>query len=198
MPPSPSLSPSWSTRRLRHSRRKRGIVAARDQARVLHRDHRLIIVAVERPGLHLAFGALAAVQERVERMQTMIAPRADIAQSRLEFLAASSASQHDLHAVLGDLPAVALDMETFGRAVDQDRIGVVDVHVDAPRGDARRVPQASRRRRRSACGPCGGRSWFRFRSRSSRRRERACRRRKRRRRGRSAPPRPGSPPRRRE
>ena len=45
----------------------------------------------------------------------------------------------------------------LGRAIDQHRIGVVDVDVDA----ARRSPQRRERtvrRRRSACGPCGGRS----------------------------------------
>ena len=64
----------------------RGIVAARDQARVLDRDHRLVIVAVERPGLDLALGALSAVQELVERMQAVIAPRADVAQRRFQFV----------------------------------------------------------------------------------------------------------------
>src|SRR4051812_14509552 len=38
------------------------VLAARDQACILDRDHRLIIVAVERPGLHLTLGALATVQ----------------------------------------------------------------------------------------------------------------------------------------
>src|SRR3954469_16764242 len=59
----------------------RAVLAARDQAGVLDRDHRLIIVAIERPGLHLAPGALAAVQQGVERMQAMITPGADVAQS---------------------------------------------------------------------------------------------------------------------
>src|SRR5437763_8565329 len=58
----------------------RAIVAPRDQARILDRDHRLIIVAVERPGLHLALGALAAVQQPMKWMQAVIALRADVAQ----------------------------------------------------------------------------------------------------------------------
>src|SRR6202040_554261 len=64
----------------------RRILAARDQARVLDRDHRLIIVTVEGPGLHLAFAASAAMQELVERVQPMIAPRAEVAQTGFELL----------------------------------------------------------------------------------------------------------------
>jgi len=44
------------------------ILAARDQACILDGDHRLVIVAIKRPGLHLTFAALAAVQQRMERM----------------------------------------------------------------------------------------------------------------------------------
>src|SRR5580700_8913521 len=62
----------------------RWIVTARDQARILDRDHRLIIEAVERPGLDLALRASTAVQEAVERMQVMVARRADLAQPGLE------------------------------------------------------------------------------------------------------------------
>src|SRR5262249_54320 len=65
---------------------QRGVVATRDQARILHRDHRLVVVAIERPGLNLAFGAFAAVQQRVERVQPVIALPADAPQLRLEFL----------------------------------------------------------------------------------------------------------------
>jgi hypothetical protein len=57
----------------------RGVLAARDQACVLDRDHRLVVVAVERPGLHLALAALTAVQQLVERVQPVIAPRPDVA-----------------------------------------------------------------------------------------------------------------------
>ena len=57
----------------------------------------------------------------------------------------------------------ALDRGALGRAVDQDRIGVVDVDVDAPgRSSAERGKRAIRLRR-SACAPCGGRSCCRFR-----------------------------------
>src|SRR5262249_28706391 len=65
---------------------QRGVVATRDQARILHRNHRLVVVAIERPGLNLAFGAFAAVQQRVEGVQPVIALRADRAQLRLELL----------------------------------------------------------------------------------------------------------------
>ena len=81
---------------------QRGVIAARDQARILHRDHGLVIITLERPGLDLAFRALAAVQERVERMQTMIAPRADVAQLRLEFL-----RRHQLHSTIS-MPSSAI------------------------------------------------------------------------------------------
>ena len=74
---------------------QRRIVAARDQARILDRDHRLVIVAIERPGLDLALGALAAVQQAVERVQTVIALRPDVAQLRLELL-----RRHQLHSTI--------------------------------------------------------------------------------------------------
>ena len=108
------------------------VLAARDQARVLQRDHRLVIVAVERPGLHLSLGALAAVQQAVERMQAMIALRADVAQLGLEFV-----RRHQLHRRISSPSAAtshpaASTRCALGRAVDQDRIGVVDVDVDPP------------------------------------------------------------------
>jgi hypothetical protein len=62
---------------------RRGIVAPRDQARILQRDHGLIIVAVERPSLDLSPAALAPVQERVKGMAMVIAFCPDIAQRRL-------------------------------------------------------------------------------------------------------------------
>ena len=62
------------------------ILAACDQARILDRDHRLIVVAVERPSLHLTLAALAAVQKCVKRVQAMIAAGADIAQCGFQFL----------------------------------------------------------------------------------------------------------------
>src|SRR5262245_18080230 len=45
-------------------------------------------------------------------------------------------SQHDLHAVLGHGPAGRLDATAVRRPVDQDRIGIVDVQVDAAGADA--------------------------------------------------------------
>jgi hypothetical protein len=53
---------------------------------VLDRDHRLVIVAVQRPRLDLRLRQLAAVQQLVERMQMMIALGADGAQRRFEFV----------------------------------------------------------------------------------------------------------------
>src|ERR1700730_10270210 len=64
--------------------------------------------------------------------------------ARLPAPAASSASKLYLQAVFGDLPARCDDAPAFGRAVDQDRIGVVDVYEDAPRA------QAVERRERAA------------------------------------------------
>src|SRR5580704_13323016 len=80
-------APPFAARRL--------VVAARDQARVLDRDHGLVIVAVERPGLDLALAAFAAVQELVERMQPVITPRADVAQRRFQLLRC-----HQLHSTI--------------------------------------------------------------------------------------------------
>ncbi len=71
---------------------RRLVLAARDQARVLDRDHGLVIVAIERPGLDLALAAFAAVQQRVKRMQPMITPRTDVAQAGFEFV-----GSHQIH-----------------------------------------------------------------------------------------------------
>src|SRR5580704_2149764 len=71
---------------------RRLILAAGDQACVLDRDHCLIIVAVERPGLDLALRAFAAVQQFVERMQPVITPRTDVAQRGFKLL-----RRHQLH-----------------------------------------------------------------------------------------------------
>ncbi len=102
----------------------RGLVlAARDQARILDRDHRLIIVAVERPGLHLALAAGAAVQELVKRVQAVIAPRADVAQARLQFVGAQK-----FHSTIS-IPSSATSKpaaSTFRRAAEPSiRIGLV-------------------------------------------------------------------------
>ena len=137
----------------------RRIVAARDQARILDRDHRLVIVAIERPGLDLALAALAAVQQRVERVQPVIAPRPDVAQLRLQLLrrSCSFTARSPFRPRRPPSPR-ASTWRAFRRTLDQDRIGVVDVDVDAPAAQARQAPRASRPRRRSACGPCAGRS----------------------------------------
>ena len=72
-----------------------GLVAARDQARILHRDHRLVIVSVERPGLDLALRALTAVEQHMKRVQAVIAAGADVVQLRLELRRA-----HRLHSAI--------------------------------------------------------------------------------------------------
>src|ERR1700704_2993624 len=56
------------------------IFGARDQARILQRDHRLIIIAIERPGLNLTLAALAAMKQPMKRMKAVIAFGAKLAQ----------------------------------------------------------------------------------------------------------------------
>src|SRR6266481_1091854 len=56
------------------------VAKARDHDRVLERYRALVIIAVQRPGLHLAFVELAAVQQAMKRMQAVIARGADLAQ----------------------------------------------------------------------------------------------------------------------
>jgi hypothetical protein len=63
MPPSPSLSPSWSTRRRRHPRRSAGSSP---------------------PRLDLPLRAFAAVQQHMERVQALVASCANLAQLRSE------------------------------------------------------------------------------------------------------------------
>src|SRR3954468_252189 len=54
----------------------------------------------------------------------------------ISFTAASS--KHDFLPVAGDLPSGGLDAAALARTVDQDRIGVVDVDVNAPFAKARK------------------------------------------------------------
>ena len=97
------------------------VAKARDHHRILDRDRGLVIVAVQRPGLHLALVELAAVQQPMERMQAVIAGGADMAQRGLQLfgvlertalpieeavmLVGQRRSQHDLRSVGGYLPA---------------------------------------------------------------------------------------------
>src|SRR5262249_23051286 len=60
--------------------------ATGDQARILDWDHGLIVVTVERPRLHLTLGTFAAVQQRMKRVQAMIAPFANLAQRGLKLV----------------------------------------------------------------------------------------------------------------
>ena len=63
-------------------------VHAGEHGGVLHRDHGLVIVAVEGPGPDLILRELAVVQQPVERVQVVVAACADVAQSRLELVGA--------------------------------------------------------------------------------------------------------------
>ena len=61
-----------------------GILQPCDQAGILDRDRRLIIVAIERPGLHLTLVQFSIVQQAVERVEIMVARRPDLAKFRLQ------------------------------------------------------------------------------------------------------------------
>ena len=65
------------------------VVHAAHQRGVLARHGRLVAVAVERPGLHLALVELAAVQQAMERMLVVVALGADRADGGLELGRAS-------------------------------------------------------------------------------------------------------------
>src|SRR5262249_52270052 len=99
------------------------ILAARDQARILDWDHRLVIVAIECPGLHLALGAGAAMQQFVERVQAVVTALADITQARFEFLRGQ-----DVHSTIS-MPSSATSYpaaSTFRRCGEPSRrIGLV-------------------------------------------------------------------------
>src|SRR5262249_57211415 len=43
-----------------------------------------------------------------------------------------AASQHNLHTILGDLPASTLDFTANSGTIDEDRIGIVDMDKDTP------------------------------------------------------------------
>jgi hypothetical protein len=60
------------------------IVHPGEDRRVLHRDGRLVVVAVQRPGPDLVPRQLAVVQEAVERVEVVVAARADAAQLRFQ------------------------------------------------------------------------------------------------------------------
>jgi hypothetical protein len=59
---------------------------AREQGRVLPRDARLVVVAVERPGLHLPLGQAAVVQQPVEGVEDVVALLPHGAQARFQLV----------------------------------------------------------------------------------------------------------------
>src|SRR3569833_849901 len=77
----------------------------RDHDRVLDRYRALIKVAVQRPRLDLSLVQLAAVQQPMERMQVVVAHRADMAQRRFQFLGVSQrravAARKGGHSIMG-------------------------------------------------------------------------------------------------
>src|SRR4051795_6301354 len=72
---------------------QRRILDAGEDRGVLHRDSRLVIVSVQRPGLDLRLGAAPVIQEGVERMLVVVARGAD----RLQALHELVRRQHRPH-----------------------------------------------------------------------------------------------------
>ncbi len=64
------------------------IVHAREHAGILHRDHGLVVITVQRPGTHLVTDEPATVEQIMERVEVVVTPGADVAQSRLELVRA--------------------------------------------------------------------------------------------------------------
>ncbi len=91
------------------------ILQPTEERRVLARDRRLVAVAVQGPGLHLTAAEPASVEQRVERVLVVIALRADSPQPQFQIVARASCSQHDLQAVLGDLPPGRLRLPPLRR-----------------------------------------------------------------------------------
>src|SRR5699024_3806006 len=65
-----------------------GVVHAPENACVLQRHDPLIAIAVQRPGANLVDAAPAAMQAAVERVQVVVALRADPAERRLQVIGA--------------------------------------------------------------------------------------------------------------
>src|SRR5579859_7587543 len=65
---------------------KGGVLAARENRRVFDGDVRLVVVAIEGPGLQLPARELAFVHQQVERMLVVIALFADGVESGDKFL----------------------------------------------------------------------------------------------------------------
>ena len=97
-------SPSWSSDAHAATRGAAPRSSQRDdQRRVLHRDAALVVVAVERPGLDLAPGQLAAVQQAMERVQDVVALGADL-RAAPPRAASALRAQRSASAVTGSAP----------------------------------------------------------------------------------------------
>ena len=109
---------------------------ARDQRRVLGRDVGLVVVAVERPGLHLRARAAPVVQHPVERMQVVVALGADAAQRRLQLVRRQRLVSVGHRA--SSMPSSATSqpcgthVRALGAVVEQHGIAVVDMQQDLP------------------------------------------------------------------
>ncbi len=168
-PPVPGASPSWSCSRAPPCAAQIRRWQTGDQRRVLHRDARLVIVAVERPGLQLTRRrrrpSMQQPVERVLRCDTALPPIGVAA--RLPVPRATAYAPAINGPVIRRSPCrrcatahpAASALGALGRTVEQDRVGVVDVDQNLlPHAEpGERTPWRRRVRRRS-CGPCAGRS----------------------------------------
>src|SRR5271166_3299722 len=104
---------------------QRRVVATRDQACVLHRDLRLVIVAVERPGLDLALAAFAAVQQRMEWMQAMVSPLPYVAQRQFEIIGRHQLALHSTISIPSSATSQPLPSTCRRSGEPSIRIGLV-------------------------------------------------------------------------
>ena len=138
----PAASPSWSWMRRIHARRNAGSSRLGEDERVLDGDARLVVVAVQHPGLQLRAGQLARVHALVERVLVVVAARplaragaaTNVIGGRAAALVAHSSSSRPSWATSTPAAATA---RALGRVLAQDRVGVVDVDVERAAGPAR-------------------------------------------------------------
>ena len=124
--------------------------------RVLDRNARLVVVAVQRPGREIVARQLPRVHQLVERVLIVVAARPFLAQARDEVVGRQQrrASLIDpAPARRGDLDARVVDRAPLRAVLVQDRVGVVDVDVDRGAGSAATEIAGCRRVRRSASAP---------------------------------------------
>ena len=122
----------------------------------------MVVIPVQRPGLNLPLGALSSVKEFVERVQAMIARRADLAQPGFELIRGQKLSNDDLHSIVGDSNPAASTSRRSGEPLI--RIGLVllmcvNIRRAVKPPSRRSVPSGPL----SGMYPCAVRFWFRCR-----------------------------------